>query len=132
MATAEQNNNLMEKSELETSKLNTNSNQDSATAKPSQELLNNPYVQDLLLKIDVLKRGIFKERKTNQELSAKLKKFEAELTSKIVALEEEVISKTSQVKMLIQEKINLEKKLKTQQAEKKKNSRIFRNYKQRI
>ena len=120
MATAEQNNNLMEKSELETSKLNTNSNQDSATAKPSQELLNNPYVQDLLLKIDVLKRGIFKERKTNQELSAKLKKFEAELTSKIVALEEEVISKTSQVKMLIQEKINLEKKLKTQQAEKKK------------
>ena len=120
MATAEQNNNLMEKSELETSKLNTNSNQDSATAKPSQELLNNPYVQELLLKIDVLKRGIFKERKTNQELSAKLKKFEAELTSKIVALEEEVISKTSRVKMLIQEKINLEKKLKTQQAEKKK------------
>ena len=60
----------------------------SSNSQDNQELLNHPYVQDLLLKIDVLKRGIFKERKTNQDLSAKLKKFEAELTSKIVALEE--------------------------------------------
>ena len=98
--------------------------QDSSTSNSSnsqeiQELLNHPYVQDLLLKIDVLKRGIIKERKTNQELSDKLKKFEFELTSKIVKLEEELISKTSQVKILIQEKVELEQKLKAQKSQKK-------------
>ena len=104
--------------------------QDSSTSNSSnsqeiQELLNHPYVQDLLLKIDVLKRGIIKERKTNQELSDKLKKFEFELTSKIVKLEEELISKTSQVKILIQEKMELEQKLKTQKSQKKRGSNLL-------
>ena len=78
------------------------------------ELLQNPFVKDLLVKVDVLKNGIIKERKINAELNAKLKKFEAELTGKIIKLEEEVVSKTSQIKILIQEKIDLEKKLKQQ------------------
>ena len=47
----------------------------SSNSQENQELLNHPYVQDLNLKIDVLKRAILKERKTNQELSDKLKKF---------------------------------------------------------
>ena len=100
-------------------------NQDSPSTSNSsntietQELLNHPYVQELLLKIEVLKKGIIKERKTNQELSDKLKKFEMELTSKIVKLEEEVISKTSQIKTLIQEKIDLEQKLKLEKPKKR-------------
>jgi chromosome segregation ATPase len=81
-----------------------------------KELLQNPFVKDLLVKIDVLKNGIIKERKINAELSSKLKKFEADLTSKIIKLEEELVSKTSQIKILIQEKIDLEKKLKQQQS----------------
>ena len=85
----------------------------------TQELLNHPYVQELLLKIEVLKKGIIKERKTNQELSDKLKKFEAELTSKIIKLEEELVSKTSQVKILIQEKMDLEQKLKTEKPKRR-------------
>ena len=91
----------------------------SSNSQDNQELLNHPYVQDLLLKIDVLKRGILKERKANQELTEKLKKFESELTSKIMKLEEELICKTGQVKTLIQEKIDLEQKLKAQKKEKK-------------
>ena len=101
------------------------STSNSSNSQETQELLNHPYVQDLLLKIDVLKRGIIKERKTNQELSDKLKKFEFELTSKIVKLEEEVISKTSQIKTLIQEKIELEQKLKTQKPPKRKASNLL-------
>lgn len=101
------------------------STSNSSNSQETQELLNHPYVQDLLLKIDVLKRGIIKERKLNQELSDKLKKFESELTSKIVKLEEEVISKTSQIKILIQEKIDLEQKLKTQKPQKKRASNLL-------
>ena len=101
------------------------STSNSSNSQETQELLNHPYVQDLLLKIDVLKRGIIKERKLNQELSDKLKKFESELTSKIVKLEEEVISKTSQIKILIQEKIDLEQKLKTQKPPKKRASNLL-------
>ena len=91
----------------------------SSNSQENQELLNHPYVQDLTLKIDVLKRAILKERKTNQELSDKLKKFESELTSKIIRLEEELVCKTSQVKVLIQEKMDLEKQIKTLKKKKK-------------
>ena len=101
------------------------STSNSSNSQETQELLNHPYVQDLLLKIDVLKRGIIKERKLNQELSDKLKKFESELTSKIVKLEEEVISKTSQIKILIQEKMDLEQKLKIQKPPKKRASNLL-------
>ena len=98
------------------------STSNSSNSQENQEILNHPYVQELLLKIDVLKRGIIKERKTNQELSDKLKKFEAELTSKIIHLEEELIYKTSQVKVLIQEKMDLEQKLKAQESKKKRST----------
>ena len=91
----------------------------SSNSQENQELLNHPYVQDLTLKIDVLKRGILKERKINQELTDKLKKFESELTSKIIKLEEELVCKTSQVKVLIQEKMDLEKQIKTLKKKKK-------------
>ena len=99
-----------------------NSNSTSSNSQDNQEIMNHPYVQDLLLKIDVLKRGILKERKTNQELNEKLKKFEQELTSKIIKLEEELVCKSSQVKTLIQEKMDLEKKLKEQKLKKKKST----------
>ena len=84
-----------------------------------EELLKEPFVKDLLVKIDVLKNGIIKERKKNEELNAKLKKFEVELTSKIMKSNEELLSKTSQIKTLIQEKIELEKTIKQLQAQKR-------------
>jgi chromosome segregation ATPase len=90
-----------------------------------KELLQNPFVKDLLVKIDVLKNGIIKERKINAELSSKLKKFEADLTSKIIKLEEELVSKTSQIKILIQEKMDLEKSLKQKAQAQRKGSGLF-------
>ena len=84
-----------------------------------EELIKEPIIKDLLVKIDVLKNGIIKERKINAELTSKLKKFEEELTSKIVKLEEELVSKTSQIKILIQEKMDLEKALKQKEIQRK-------------
>ena len=104
---------------------NTNTNnksnniQNNSNNLSKEELLKQPFIKDLLIKIDVLKNGIIKEKKLNQELTAKLKKFEVELTSKIIKSEEELVSKTSQIKTLIQEKIDLEKALKQAQSQKK-------------
>ena len=109
-----------EPEDQENLKKSPNSNSTSSNSQENQEIMNHPYVQDLLLKIDVLRRGILKERKTNQELTDKLKKFELELTSKIIKLEEELVCKTSQVKTLIQEKVDLEQKLKQQKVAAKK------------
>jgi DNA repair exonuclease SbcCD ATPase subunit len=114
-----------EPEDQENLKKSPNSNSTSSNSQENQEIMNHPYVQDLLLKIDVLRRGILKERKTNQELQDKLKKFEMELSSKIIKLEEELVSKTSQVKTLIQEKMDLEQKLKQQKASKKKRGTGF-------
>ena len=100
-----------------------------------QKLIEEPFVKDLLIKIDVLKKGLREEKNKNNELSAKveelekqileeknkntelnlkLKRFEMELTSKILKLNEEVVSKTSQIDALIQDKMDLEKALKNQ------------------
>lgn len=100
-----------------------------------QKLIEEPFVKDLLIKIDVLKKGLREEKNKNNELStkveelkkqiseeknknselnSKLKRFEMELTSKMLKLNEEVVSKTSQIDSLIQEKMDLEKALKNQ------------------
>ena len=101
-----------------------NSNSTSSNSQDNQEIMNHPYVQDLLLKIDVLKRGILKERKTNQELNEKLKKFEQELTSKIIKLEEELVCKSPR-------KNGFGKKIKRAKSKKEKKHRIFRYIKYR-
>ena len=100
-----------------------------------QKLIEEPFVKELLIKIDVLKNGLREEKNKNHELStkveelekqilgeknkntelnSKLKRFEMELTSKILKLNEEVVSKTSQIDALIQDKMDLEKALKNQ------------------
>ncbi len=84
----------------------------------NEELLQNRFVKDLLVKVDVLKNGLIKERQINADLSSKLKKSEEELNLKIRQLKEELVSKTSQIKILIKEKMDLEKKLKQQQQKK--------------
>lgn len=91
-----------------------------------KELLHNPFVKDLLVKIDVLKNGVIKERKLNSDLDAKCKKFEAELEEKNKKieeitkynkkLEEEIVAKTNQMQTLIQEKTELEKKAKAKKT----------------
>ena len=55
----------------------------------------NPFVIDLLVKFDVLKKGIVEERKKTSILVAKIKQ-----------LEEELNSKTNEIKKLTQEKIS--------------------------
>ena len=83
----------------------------------NSEILKDPYVKELLVKIDVLKNGIIKERKINADLSSKLKKIEAELTSKIIKLEDELMAKTKEIKTLNLEKNELEKSLRQQQQQ---------------
>jgi len=89
-----------------------------ANNKPeNSEILKDPYVKELLVKIDVLKNGIIKERKINSDLSSKLKKIEVELTSKIIKLEDELMAKTKEIKTLTLEKNELEKSLRQQQQQ---------------
>ena len=57
----------------------------------------NPFVIDLLVKFDVLKKGIVEERKKTSILVAKIKQLEEELNSKI-----------NEIKKLTQEKTNNE------------------------
>ena len=58
---------------------------------------NNAFVKDLIVKLDVLKKGIVEERKKTSILVAKIKQ-----------LEEELNSKTNEIKKLNEEKINNE------------------------
>ena len=93
---------------------NKNSTNNNSNNSVNEELLQNPFVKDLLVKVDVLKNGLIKERQINSDLSSKLKKSEEEYNLKITKLREELVSKTSQIKNLIKEKMDLEKKLKAQ------------------
>ena len=94
-----------------------NNNSNNKENSINKELLKEPFVKELLLKIDILKNGIIKERNTNAELTSKLKKFENELSTKIMKSEEELVSKTSQIKTLIQEKVDLENQVKQLQLQ---------------
>ena len=42
----------------------------------------NPFVKDLLVKLDILKKGIFEEKKKTSALSSKIKNFEEEIKNK--------------------------------------------------
>ena len=87
----------------ETEKNNSNnSNEENNTIDYSKldknELIKkNPFVIDLLVKFDVLKKGIVEERKKTSILVSKIKQ-----------LEEELNSKTNELKKLAQEKLNNE------------------------
>lgn len=72
----------------------------------AKELNKNPYVKDLLVKIDVLKKGILNERKKNAALSAQNEQLETEINSK-----------EKEIRLLSKEKVDLENQL---QLEKKK------------
>ena len=79
-----------------------NNNEDNKTIDYSKldknELIkSNPFVIDLLVKFDVLKKGIVEERKKTSILVAKIKQLEEELNSKI-----------NEIKKLTQEKTNNE------------------------
>ena len=71
-----------------------------------KELNKTPYVKDLLVKIDVLKKGILNERKKNSALSAQNQQLETEINSK-----------EKEIRLLSKEKVDLENQL---QLEKKK------------
>jgi hypothetical protein len=83
----------------------------------NNELSKDPYVKELIIKIDVLKKGIIKERKINSDLTSKLKQIEQELTSKIVQLQDELMVKTKEIKTLNLQKEELEKMIKQQQQQ---------------
>jgi chromosome segregation ATPase len=109
MSTEEQSKNAQDNLNKNKNSANNNSNNS-----VNEELLQNPFVKDLLVKVDVLKNGLIKERQINSDLASKLKKSEEEYNLKIAKLREELVSKTSQIKNLIIEKMDLEKKLKAQ------------------
>ena len=77
-----------------------------AVSEEAKELNKIPYVQDLLVKIDVLKKGILTERKKNSALSAQNEQLETEINSK-----------ENEIRRLCKEKLDLENQL---QLEKKK------------
>lgn len=86
----------------------------------NDDLSKDPYVKELIIKIDVLKKGIIKERKINSDLTSRLKTIEQELTSKIVQLQDELAEKTKEIKALNLQKDELEKVIKQQQQQQKK------------
>ena len=79
-----------------------------------KDLIKIPFVKDLIVKVDVLRKGIITEREKTTSL-----------TNKIEELELEVKSKSEQIKILIQEKMNYEKKIK--ELEKNINAPIMAN-----
>ena len=99
-----------------TEELNQNNNK-TIDKSHNNELTKDPYVKELIIKIDVLKKGIIKERKINSDLASKLKKIEQELTSKIVQLQDELMVKTKEIKTLDLQKEELEKMIKQQQQQ---------------
>ena len=66
---------------------------DYANLDKNELIKKNPFVIDLLVKLDVLKKGIVEERKKTTILVSKIKQQE-----------EEIISKTNEIKILYQEK----------------------------
>ena len=66
---------------------------DYANLDKNELIKKNPFVIDLLVKLDVLKKGIVEERKKTTILVSKIKQQE-----------EEIISKTNEIKILSQEK----------------------------
>ena len=88
--------------EQNSSSNNNNNNEDNKTIDYTKldknELIkSNPFVIDLLVKFDVLKKGIVEERKKTTILVAKIKQ-----------LEEELNTKTNEIKKLTEEKANNE------------------------
>ena len=88
--------------EQNSSSNNNNNNEDNKTIDYTKldknELIkSNPFVIDLLVKFDFLKKGIVEERKKTTILVAKIKQ-----------LEEELITKTNEIKKLTEEKANNE------------------------
>lgn len=71
----------------------------------NKELNKIPYVKELLVKIDVLKKGIISERKKNKALSAQNMQLETELNNK-----ENEIRKLCKEKVELENQIQLEKK----------------------
>ena len=70
-----------------------------------KELQKIPFIKELLVKLDVLKNGIIKERKDKKILEDQIKQLEGELSSKT-----ELLKNISVEKMEIEKKLALEKK----------------------
>ena len=71
-----------------------------------KDLIKVPFVKDLIVKVDVLKNGVLNERKKTTTLAKKIEELESEIKTK-----------TEQIKNLMQEKNDLEKKLSEKEKE---------------
>lgn len=79
---------------------------ESSSSTSLEEIKKSPFVQDLLVKIKVLKNGVLNERKKIEALTAQVKQMETELNNK-----------ENEIRNLCKDKVNLENQL---QLEKKK------------
>ena len=75
-----------------------------------KELQKIPFIKELLVKLDVLKNGIIKERKDKKILEDQIKQLEGELSSKTEQLKNLSVEKMEIEKKLALEKKQLEKK----------------------
>ena len=85
---------------------NKQSNQELIEKLDVKELIKIPFVKDLIVKVDVLKNGVLNERKKTTTLAKKIEELESEIKTK-----------TEQIKNLMQEKNDLEKKLSEKEKE---------------
>ena len=83
--------------ENEENNIKQNNNIDYANLDKNELVKQNAFVKDLVVKLDVLKKGVVDERKKT-----------ALLISKIKQLEEELNNKNNEIKKLSQEKLNPE------------------------
>ena len=79
----------------EENKINENNNIDYANLDKNMLIKQNPFVKDLLVKLDVLKKGIVDERKKTSLLSLKIKNFEDEIKNKNKEISKLILEKST-------------------------------------
>ena len=79
----------------EENKINENNNIDYANLDKNILIKQNPFVKDLLVKLDVLKKGIVDERKKTSLLSLKIKNFEDEIKNKNKEISKLILEKST-------------------------------------
>ena len=89
----------------EENKINENNNIDYTNLDKNELIKQNAFVKDLLVKLDVLKKGVVDERKKTSVLLSKVKKFEEEIKSKNMEINKLLIEKSNLIELNTQDDI---------------------------
>ena len=89
----------------EENKINENNNIDYTNLDKNELIKQNAFVKDLLVKLDVLKKGVVDERKKTSVLLSKVKKFEEEIKNKNMEINKLLIEKSNLIELNTQDDI---------------------------